>query len=199
MKLLLFSDLHCDAAAASALVKRANDFDVVIGAGDFATCRQGIEKTISVLQKIERPAVLVPGNAESVEELRDATAAWESATVLHGNGTTINGVEFFGLGAAVPETPFGDWSYDLSEDQAEAMLADCQSGGVLVSHSPPKDCVDLSSNGRHIGSTAVRACIESKQPRLVVCGHIHACWEQTAQIGETTVINTGPRGVEYEL
>lgn len=199
MKLLLFSDLHCDTAAASALVERANDFDVVIGAGDFATCRQGIEKTIDLLQQIERPAVLVPGNAESVEELRDATANWQSATVLHGDGTTIDGIEFFGLGAAVPETPFGDWSYDLSEEQAAAMLADCPTGGVLISHSPPKDCVDLSSQGQHIGSTAVRACIESKQPRLVVCGHIHACWEQTEQIGETTIINAGPRGMVFEL
>lgn len=199
MKLLLFSDLHCDEAAAAALVEKAGDVDVVVGAGDFATCRKDIHKTLDILQQIDKPAVLVPGNAESVEELRDATANWKSATVLHGSGITIDGVEFFGLGAAVPETPFGDWSYDLSEDEAAALLAACPLHAVLVTHSPPKNCVDLTSDGRHIGSESVRSAIETTEPRLVVCGHIHACWEEMGKIGPTRVINAGPRGIVREV
>ena len=38
--------------------------------------------------------------------------------MLHGSEVELQGVRFFGLGAAVPETPFGSWSYDLSEDDA---------------------------------------------------------------------------------
>jgi len=199
MKLLLFSDLHCDAAAAQQLVQAAGDVDVVIGAGDFATCRKNIHTTLDVLEHIETPSVLVPGNAESFEELQQATVNWEPAHVLHGNGVTIDGVSFWGLGGAVPETPFGDWSYDLSEEQAVERLAGCPSGGVLVTHSPPKGIVDTNAEGKSLGSEAVRQTIREKQPRLVVCGHIHACWGETGRLGETFIVNAGPKGIEFSL
>ncbi len=199
MKLLLFSDLHRDAQAARRLVNMADDADVVVGAGDFATARHGIEQVLDVLQEIACPTVLVPGNAESCAELTAACAGWSSAHVLHGTGTKIAGVDFFGLGGAVPITPFGDWSYDFSEDEAANLLADCPAGGVLVTHAPPRGAVDQDSSRRHLGSEAVRHCVETCNPRLVVCGHIHASAGKTSQLWETTVINAGPQGVVFEL
>lgn len=199
MKLLLFSDLHCDESAARRLAALARDVDVAVGAGDFATCRRDIHTTLDVLSAIDKPAVLVPGNAESFEELQQAARDWSSAHVLHGSGVRIGGVDFFGLGAAVPETPFGDWSYDLSEEQAAALLADCPSGGVLVSHSPPKGTLDTNADGIHLGSEAVLECVKAKQPRLVVCGHIHACAARHETLDGTTVVNAGPTGVLWEL
>ena len=198
MKLLLFSDLHCDAAAARRLVELARGVDVVVGAGDFANMRRGIEVTIEVLRSIERPAVLVPGNGESDDELRAACRDWPQAQVLHGSGVTLDGVGFYGLGGGVPRTPFGDWSWDFSEEQADELLAGCPTAGVLVSHSPPRGAADVS-RGRHLGSAAVRRAIEARRPRLVVCGHIHESGGQTAAIGETVVVNAGPRGVVRTL
>ncbi len=96
-------------------------------------------------------------------------------------------------------TPFGDWSVDFTESQAEQLLAGCPRGAVLVSHSPPKGAVDVSSSGASLGSVAVRRAIEDKQPALVVCGHIHQSAGQAAMIGETPVVNAGPAGVVWEL
>src|SRR5262245_5238698 len=118
MKLLLFSDLHQDVAAARKLVELARQADVVVGAGDFGSVHRGIELCFKVLKAINRPAVLVPGNNESLEELNQASRCWTQACVLHGTGTEISGVYFFGLGGGVPVTPFGPWSYDLTEEQA---------------------------------------------------------------------------------
>ena len=101
--------------------------DVVIGAGDFASVHEGLDETIGALAAIEAPTVLVPGNNETEEALRAASAGWEAATVLHGGGTTIDGVEFFGLGAGVPVTPW-EWSFDLDDEAAAAMLAACPRG-----------------------------------------------------------------------
>src|SRR5437588_11405880 len=112
MRFLLFSDLHCNAEAARRLVERAGTTDVLVGAGDVANMRRGIEVCIDVLRAVDRPAVLVPGNGESFEELQAACRDWPQARVLHGTGVEIGGVPFFGLGGAVPATPFGDWSYD---------------------------------------------------------------------------------------
>lgn len=199
MKLLLFSDLHQDEAAAHSLVERSRSVDVVVGAGDFANARRGLEGIIAILKAIECPAVVVPGNNESDEELRRACLNWNTAHVLHGSGASVGGVEFFGLGGGVPPTPFGEWSFDLSEEQAALLLRGCPRGGVLVSHSPPRSAVDRSSSGQSLGSRQVRAIIEARQPNLVVCGHVHASGGMQARVGRTPVVNAGPGGVEWTL
>ena len=168
MKLLLFSDLHCSTQAALEIVRQSKSVDVVVGAGDFANVRQGIHICIDVLKKIDRPTILVPGNSESLDELTRASRSWLNAHVLHGSGVKIEGVKFFGLGGGVPTTPFGSWSYDFTEDQARKLLSECPKRCVLVSHSPPKGIVDVSSSGESLGSVAVREVIEEKSPLLVV-------------------------------
>lgn len=199
MKLLLFSDLHCDTDAARRLVRLARDADVLVGAGDFASARRGVSVCIDVLGAVDKPAVLVPGNNESADELAEACRTWESARVLHGAGVTIDGVAFFGIGGGIPVTPFGAWSYDFTEDEAAELLAGCPEGCVLVSHSPPKGAVDRRSGNLSVGSTAVRAAVERLRPALVVCGHIHACAGRHEMIGATPVVNAGPDGIIWDL
>lgn len=197
MKLLAFSDLHRDGQRAERLVELAREADVVVGAGDYATMRMGLESTIEILSAIEAPTVLVPGNAESDTELWQACSGWPSAHVLHGQGMDIDGTSFFGLGGGVPPTPF-PWSFDLSEDEAASKLESCPEGAVLIVHSPPKGYVD-AVHGRHLGSRGVLQTIERKRPALVVCGHIHQCWGSEAAIGTTPVVNVGPDGRFFDI
>lgn len=198
MRILAFSDLHRDLDQARRLVAESGEADVVIGAGDFASVHRGLEETIAALAAITTPTVLVPGNNETEEALREATGGWEAARVLHGSGTEIGGVEFFGLGAGVPITPW-DWSFDLDEQQAAEMLSVCPPEAVLVVHSPPSGHVDASSTGQHLGSTSILAAIERTEPRLALCGHIHESWGARSQIGPTEVANLGPYGVWFEV
>jgi Icc-related predicted phosphoesterase len=199
MKLLVFSDLHNDFGTASKLVELSNAVDVVVGAGDFCVARQGLADIIAPLSAIIKPTLLVPGNSESDEELLLACRSWKTAHVLHSTRVTLAEITFFGIGGGIPITPFGAWSYDFSEDEAYDLLRDCPSGGVLISHSPPMGMLDLSSDGRSLGSQAVRETVLSKKPHLVVCGHIHGSAGQIDRIGETTVINAGPQGILWEL
>jgi Icc-related predicted phosphoesterase len=198
VKLLAFSDLHRDLAQGAKLVEMSAEADVVIGAGDFASVHEGLEETIGALAAIETPTVLVPGNNETVGALRDAAAGWGAATVLHGEGTTIDGVEFFGLGAGIPVTPW-EWSFDLDDEAAAAMLGPCPQGAVLVLHSPPRGHCDASADGSEFGSPALLRGIEQKRPRLAVCGHIHESWGCESAIGETPVRNLGPAGTWIEI
>src|SRR6185295_2212128 len=119
---------------------------------------------------------------ETEDALRAAADGWDSATVLHGGGTEIDGTPFYGLGAGVPTTPW-DWSFDLTEDEAAERLAGCPEGAVLIVHSPPHGHCDRSSAGEHLGSAAIRSAVEAKDPPLVVCGHIHEAWGERSQIG----------------
>ena len=199
MKLLLFSDLHADADAARRVVELAKTVDVVVGAGDFGNLRRALGGCIDILKGIDRPAGLVAGNNESTEELTDACRGWLNAHVLHGSGVTLGGVSFFGVGGGVPVTPFGSWSYDFTEAQAADLLKDCPAGGVLVSHSPPKGVVDVSSGGQSLGSVAVRDAVLRCRPALVVCGHIHASAGRQAVLGSSTVVNAGPVAIPWDL
>jgi Icc-related predicted phosphoesterase len=198
VKLLAFSDLHRDLGQAEQLAERSSDADVVIAAGDFASVHKGLEETIDALKPISVPTVLVPGNNETEDALRAACEGWDAAIVLHGQGTEIDGTQFFGLGAGIPVTPW-DWSFDLDEDQAAEKLAGCPEGAVLVVHSPPKGHCDESSAGDHLGSQAILEAIEAKRPQLAVCGHIHESWGVESDIGPTLVINLGPSGTPIEL
>ncbi|WP_172329270.1 metallophosphoesterase family protein [Mangrovicoccus sp. HB161399] len=193
MKILAFSDLHCDRIAAQRLVEASAEADLVVGAGDFASVHRGLDRTMESIRAFEDKALYVPGNNETLEALRAATRA----PVLHGETMEIGGVTFAGIGAAIPPLPPLPWqSYDLTEEKAEAMLAPISSADVLISHSPPFGIADKLDDGRRIGSTAVRTAIERIQPALVFCGHIHGCWGESGEIGASRVCNLGP-GVNW--
>jgi Icc-related predicted phosphoesterase len=198
VKLLAFSDLHRDLGQAAELVAMSTEADVVIGAGDFASMHEGLGETIDALAAIETPTVLVPGNNETEQALRDASSGWSAATVLHGGGMEIDGVEFYGLGAGIPVTPW-EWSFDLDDEAARSMLEACPQGAVLVLHSPPRNHCDSNGTDMHFGSPALLRTIEEKAPRVAVCGHIHESWGCQSQIGSTPVRNLGPKGTWIEI
>lgn len=198
MKILAFSDIHRDLDQAEKLTELSRDADVVIGAGDFASIHQGLDEMIDALAGIAKPTVLVPGNNETADALREAAAGWPAATVLHGERTELDGQGFFGLGSGVPVTPW-DWSFDLDETAAERLLSGLRENDVLVVHSPPKGHCDRSGDGLSLGSTAILSAIEEKKPRLAVCGHIHEAWGQEGTVGPTRIVNLGPAGRFFEL
>ena len=197
MKILAFSDLHLARRAAAGLVSASAEADLVIGAGDFCNMRQGLDQAMDLLSGIAAPMVLVPGNAESADELRAAVSP--GTTVLHGEAATVDGLRLFGLGGGVPPTPFGDWSFDLTEDAAAGLLSGCDGADILITHSPPKGVADRTSQGASVGSAAIFAAIERIQPKLALCGHIHDCWGVRGTIGATEVVNLGPAGTWFEV
>ena len=198
MRILAFSDLHCDLEQAARLTELSADADVVIGAGDFASVHQGLEETIDALSGITTPTVLVPGNNETETALREAAAGWAAATVLHGESTEIGGQIFYGLGGGIPTTPWS-WSFDFDEAEAAMKLEDCPEDAFLVVHSPPKGHCDSGEGGPHFGSKAILEAIEAKQPEVAVCGHIHEAWGQVSEVGRTRVMNLGPTGTSIEI
>lgn len=197
MKILAFSDLHLARSRARDLVAASAEADLVIGAGDFCNHRAGLSDAMAMLAPITAPLIVVPGNAESADELH--AAALPNMTVLHGSGTQAGDLTLFGLGYGVPVTPFGDWSCDLTEAEAADMLTPCTAADILITHSPPKGVADATSAGLSVGSTAIRDAIERVQPRLALCGHIHDSWGREGQIGRTRIVNLGPTANWFTL
>lgn len=197
MRILAFSDLHLSREAAAALVAAAPGADLVIGAGDFCNRREGLDRAMAMLAGIAAPFVMVPGNCESADELR--AAAPPGATVLHGQGCEIGGLRLFGLGYGIPPTPFGAWSCDMTEAAAAERLAACERADILVFHSPPRGIADVVGGWFPVGSMAIRDAIARIKPQLAVCGHIHDCWGREGLIGDSRVVNLGPRINWFEI
>jgi Icc-related predicted phosphoesterase len=67
---------------------------------------------------------------------------------------------------------------------------------IMAIHSPPAGVeLDVCLGGRQVGSKAVFEWIRLRQPKLVLCGHIHENYKVTrvwkTKIGNTTVIQPG--------
>ncbi|MGL4287469.1 MAG: metallophosphoesterase family protein [Phreatobacter sp.] len=192
MRILAFSDLHRNKDAARAVVDAAQQADVVVGAGDFATRGIGLDDTLDLLAHIRAPMVFVAGNHDDLGEMRDACRDRSAVHVLHGEAAIIQGISFFGLGFEVPAGADHPWNRRLEEGEAEALLAGCAPGAILVTHSPPFGVGDLQTTGAHVGSQAIRATVLARKPRLHLCGHIHNAWGTSGLIGECPVHNLGP-------
>ena len=85
----------------------------------------------------------------------------------------------------------------FEEKQAKTFLSKLEKVDILLTHNPPYGYLDLvdnpivpkSWNGKHAGSHSVLEYIKRKQPKYVICGHIHEA-RRRVKIGKTTVINT---------
>mgnify|MGYP000105800716 FL=1 len=196
MRILAFSDLHCDVAAAEAIVAAALGADVLVGCGDFATRGRGGAAVLEVLKLSPVPVLLVHGNHDDPQALRAFCAGWEQGHLLHGGGVTLGGVRFFGLGGEVPCRNSEPWNASESEARAAELLQGFTWGqgeqAVLLTHTPPLGVADLQRDGSHEGSSAIRDAIAASQPQLCLCGHIHNAWGLTGRIGRTEVRNLGP-------
>ena len=114
---------------------------------------------------------------------------------IHGKCERIGNCSFVGVGGAVKGpfmTPFESAEEEIHETLQRAVKNCEETKLVLVSHAPPKNTsVDLTRSGGHAGSSAVRKFIETAQPILAICGHIHEA-RGTDRIGRTLILNPGP-------
>jgi Icc-related predicted phosphoesterase len=199
MKILAFSDLHCDAEKARAIVTASANADVVVGAGDFANFRRGLEATLNILALLEKPFVLVAGNHETVEMLSAFTDQHAHWHLLHGTDVTVGAVTFFGVGYAIEPGATGDKPTVLPDAVAEPLLARCPRNAVFVTHAPAFGVGDLDQHGKNRGSPAIREAVAAQSPRLHLCGHIHFAWGTSGHIGTTPSHNLGPTVNWFEV
>ncbi len=192
MRILAFSDLHRNREAAQAILDAAPAADLVVGAGDFATRGVGLSETVALLCGLAVPTVLVAGNHDDLDALREACRGQPALHVLHGEQVTIRGIPVFGLGYEIPAGNDQPWNRRLEEAEAARLLRPCPEGAILVTHSPPFGVADVQTTGAHEGSHAIRDAVTASGARLLLCGHIHHAWGTSGLIGACPVHNLGP-------
>jgi Icc-related predicted phosphoesterase len=197
MRLLIFSDIHGDAAALERLM--GTDADYYFAAGDLANWGKGLDQLGPILQKRAERMYVMPGNHESENDIERFCERYGFHN-FHGQSITVDGYAIAGLGYSNP-TPFNTPG-EYSEEELAEKLAPFASLDplVLICHCPPQGTkLDRAGAGQHFGSRSVREFIERKQPEHFFCGHIHEAAGVSDQLGKTQGMNVGKRGFLLEL
>ncbi|MDY6903058.1 MAG: metallophosphoesterase family protein [Thermodesulfobacteriota bacterium] len=159
--------------------------DLIVIAGDMAAhfFRQPVSEYLSGMPV---PVFAVRGNTDRgfME-----TTVWPEAgvTSLHLRRVTFQGIIFTGISGAflLPFQSRVRWR----EDALIAKARSCMAGAsVVVAHPPPLGLLDTVFGRFHAGSRGLKQLVCSKQPPLLLCGHIH---EATGVVhkGKTVVVN----------
>lgn len=197
MRLLVFSDIHGDAAALARLMEIEADY--YIAAGDLTSWGRGLDRLGQTLGRRAGRVYVLPGNHESAEQIA-AFAVRYGLHDFHGRSFEANGYHIAGLGYSSP-TPF-----DTPGEYTEAEIAErlqpfaALQPLVLVCHCPPYGtALDRVRERVHAGSRALRTFVERYQPAYLLCGHIHEAEGVVTELGATQGINAGKRGYLLEL
>ncbi len=197
MRILVFSDIHRDAAALNRLMDI--EADLYVAAGDLCTFAKGLDALAPILARRAEKMWVLPGNHEHASQV-DEFSKRNGFQTLHRKSFLVGGVHLAGLGHSNP-TPF----HTPGEDSEETIAANLEAFAglsplALICHCPPRDTpLDEAAPGQHFGSRAVREFIDRHQPAWFVCGHIHEAAGRDVMLGKTRGVNAGKQGFVLEL
>lgn len=159
--------------------------DVLVIAGDI-TGHQEPAAYIRRLNDLPVPVLTVRGNMDA-QEIERLIESCPNVISLHQREVTITGVRFVGMGGTIP-VPFLSRICLQEKQMIAAMDHLIHRDSVLVAHPPPYGTLDEGFGNIHAGSRGLRRLLLEKQPKLLICGHIHEKpgW---ALIEKTTVVN----------
>lgn len=192
MKILCMSDIHCEF---DRFTRDWPECDLVVIAGDLTNygCRKPkeVEDALDWLMKLREslsrqtrvPIYTIPGNHDIGIKSWATAGAW-IYDLAYERGCR-GGLSFYGVplttAYAMPEL-INYWDHMTINPQAERAAFDFPAVDIVVSHGPPADwhgddyedwALDLTHDGHHCGSQALRDYILTHAPKLVICGHIH--------------------------
>ncbi len=203
MRILAASDIHGDLKAAESLAKKAKKekVDLVILAGDLSIFGNGLEGLLKPFSDLKKKVAIIPGNHDSEADMFMLKKRYPDILYdLHNYAFKVGEVGFFGCGLA------NIGPNELSENQIKKKIQNSfryisdAKKKIMVVHVPPyKTKLDVIGKDMNAGSTAVREMIEKLKPDKCICGHIHETFSLEDKLGDTTVINAGPKGKIIEI
>ncbi len=203
MKILAASDLHGDLKMAEDLAKKAKKekVDLIILAGDLSIFGNGLEGLLKPFKDTNKKVALIPGNHDSEADIFMLKQRYPDMIYdLHNYSFKIGDVGFFGCGLA------NIGPNELSEREIHDRIESSYNyirgvkKKIMVVHVPPYNTkLDTLGKDMKLGSTAVREMIEKTKPDTCICGHIHETFSLEDKLGNTRIVNAGPKGKIIEI
>ena len=169
--------------------------DILVIAGDIEPADPFVSKPywferkfFPLVRKLGCEVVAIPGNhdfwlsAKYISISRNEKNDYpKNFHLLIDEEINIRGIQFYGT----PWVPIinGTWCFEEEDDDLIDRFNMIPEGlDVLISHSPPMlrhKVIDVSLDNptecqRHFGSKSLTKAIAAKQPKVVLCGHIHS-------------------------
>jgi Icc-related predicted phosphoesterase len=207
MRILVVSDLHYSLKQLDWVVSGADQYDVVVLAGDHLDIRSYVEpdaQIVVVLEYLSRIAAKATvaacsGNHDlnAQNETGERAAVWLQGA--RAAGVYVDGTSIVTDDVRITVCPW--WDGPRTRDEFDGTLAsEAQAVGdrmwIWVYHAPPDQSPTSWTGRRYYGDKELNAWIERFQPALVLCGHVHESpfadeggWSD--RIGTTWVVNAG--------
>ena len=204
MKILVFSDIHCDLNRIKQIVSTSADYYILCG--DVSDLGDGLVEAGKAFSSLGKKLLVIPGNNET-EEPMDVWCRDYGFTSLHRKVLKFGRYNFAGLGHSV-YLPFSNPPDDLATpgEKSEEWFAGELRKFVglkkllLFMHEPPLNTkLDLVRSGVHVGSQAVRDFIIKEKPLHFFSGHIHECAGNKEVLSGAICHSTGKKGVLLSL
>ena len=198
MKIFALSDLHGDKHLAKEMAEKAfqEKVDLVVLAGDLVDNNHNVEGIVGPFRAKGLEVGVLPGNWEGMAEIGFLVEKY-GAKNLHGYTFKKGDVGIFGCGYS------NIGIHQLSEKdvfntlkKAHDSLTDVKRK-IMVTHTHPKD--SILGLGIFPGCGGIKKAIETFNPEIHICGHMHETAGIEEVIGKTRVINVGNKGKIIEL
>ena len=187
MRIYAVADIHGKPARMAGIHGIMSELkpDALVVAGDI-TGYLNPDAVINRLNQMPAPVLAIRGNSDlkKVDRLLDF---YPNTSSLHLKNLKIKGINFIGVSGTIP-VPFSSRIGWHEKKFLTALAAQVTDDSVLVVHSPPRGVLDTAFGRFHAGCRRLHQLVVERQPRLVLCGHIHEC-PGVASIGQTTVVN----------
>lgn len=198
MKILVFGDIHNDILAFLEVSAKAEYADLAICLGDITVFGQELEQMVALLNELPIPVLLMHGNHERESALKKVCASYSNISYVHKTVHTINEFNFIfygGDGFSTYDDVFESFVHDV-----HTSLAHTNHTSILCVHGPPHNTLlDIPFDNYHSGSESYRTFIETHQPLLTFCGHIHEGEGYYDTIKKTIIHNPGPYGIIVDI
>mgnify|MGYP001222244395 CR=1 FL=1 len=200
MKILAASDIHGDISLAKKLAEKASkaNAEMVLLCGDLTSEENSTDGIIAPFKEKNLKVGIIPGNHESKATTDFLTERYKLVN-LHGYAYYLERVGMFGCGSA------NIGLFQLSEEEIFNFLEKGhqtikdRSKKVMVTHVHPSETLMEKFTSFFPGSSGVRKAIETFQPGLAICGHVHEAEGIEELIGKTKVVNVGRKGKILEI
>lgn len=195
MKLLAFVDLHGSLKGLRIIQKKAKEADVLVCAGDLSIFSAELDILMAELDKVEKKIIMVHGNHEFGEEMGALCKIFKNFEFIHKKVYNFKDYVFVGWGGggfSLTDKGFEKFTKRIKEKIKGKKV-------ILVTHAPPYGTKTDYTYKEHHGNKSIRKFIDTIQPKLVVCGHLHETAGKKDKIGKSIVINPGLEGVILEV